>query len=1140
MNLNQPYNRDSCIDFLQTFVPGFKKDIRKAEADRLQVTEEACYLGESEVLDIAVFELTHTSSTDARVSLSMDGFKLMKASAVYRALIIYRSENNEDWRFSLMTATPDLDEEGNVVRKLSNPRRFSFFLGPNAKINTPNQFLIKGGPVKSFEDLQTRFSLEVVNKEFYKQISEKFTQLVGGTLGTGKKQKTYEPLIKLPSQSSESQINMEFGVRLIGRIIFCWFLREKKSTEGLSLMPKELLSFDATSNNSNYYHSILEPIFFEVLNKEHRGRREDYAGEPFSHIPYLNGGLFSPHEDDYYKRPNGEQSIYQNTLVVPDAWLKDLFEILETYNFTIDENTSFDEELSIDPEMLGRIFENLLAEINPETGESARKSTGSYYTPRVIVDYMVDESILLYLQEHTKIAEEKLRAVISYDLSDDEEHPLEEVEKKQIVKHLSKLKLLDPACGSGAFPIGALQKIVFVLQQIDQDGQYWLQKQLEGAHPEFRRDIEKKYSNKELNFLRKLGIIRECIFGVDIQPIATEIARLRCFLTLIVDERIDDVAENRGIKPLPNLDFKFVTANSLIDLPKIEESSDQIQMFDDREKIEDLKSVRDQYFNSYGIEREQLKTEFITKQKRLINDLVEEHDFMGLEKAILTSKLTSWEPFTHKSSPWFDPEWMFGITDGFDIVIANPPYLSEKGHKEIFRDIKNNSSLGEFYLGKMDLFYFFFHLALNLGKEPAQIAFISTDYYPTASGAKKMREDFKNRTVIRNLLDFNELKIFKSATGQHNLISILTKSCSKRFKAKTLITNRIGDATTHNIEKIVRQEDEQTSYYQIEQDNLYDGEDNFIRLRGAGDFSNPIDILLEKIKYSGLQLGGKNGICEINQGLKTNADKVFPAHVRKGLTSADVGSGIFVINDLERESLNLLSAEERFVRPFYKNSHIAPYYTFQKSSEHILYITNDNYLTDDDVNIKSHLSKFESILKSRAEVEPSGRVRLYSITRPRKQEMYINQKIVCPLWAKSNTFGYNDNDWYGATDITYITNPKFEIPILFILSILNSKLILFWLLNKGKKKGNLLELSPRPVSEIPIKKISDSEQQRYVKIVDEILNITKVDGYLNNTDLQSQVKEYERKIDTMVYELYELTPEEIEIVENSYKENVKF
>src|SRR3989339_421821 len=272
MNLQQPYNRDAFLDFIRTFLPGFAQDIRTVVTNKLQVTKNACFLGEADALDLSIFEITHSSNTDARVSLSMDGFKLMKTSAVYRALIVYRSDNSDDWRLSLMTATPDINEKGKVIQQLSNPRRFSFFLGPNAKINTPYQFLIKQGQVTHFEDLQQRFSLEVVNKEFYKQISEQFTKLVGGTLGVGKNSISCEPLLQLPSQAPKSQISLEFGVRLIGRIIFCWFLREKKSQNGLPLMPNELLSLEAISQHPHYYHSILEPIFFEMLNKEQRSR----------------------------------------------------------------------------------------------------------------------------------------------------------------------------------------------------------------------------------------------------------------------------------------------------------------------------------------------------------------------------------------------------------------------------------------------------------------------------------------------------------------------------------------------------------------------------------------------------------------------------------------------------------------------------------------------------------------------------------------------------------------------------------------------------------------------------------------------------------------------------------------------------
>lgn len=1137
MNLQNAYDRDTYLEFLRTFVPGFKQDIRDVIAEKLQVTSEAYFLGESEDLDLSVFEITHSSSADARVSLSMDGFKLMKTSATYRALIVYRSENSEDWRFSLMTATPDLDEKGKVVRKLSNPRRFSFFLGPNAKINTPKRFLIKEGPVSDFADLQNRFSLEVVNKEFYKQISEKFTQLVGGTLGTGKKQKTYEPLIKLPSQSEKSQANMEFGVRLIGRIIFCWFLREKKSKNDLSLMPKQLLSYEALSKHSNYYHSVLEPIFFEVLNKEHRSRREEFSGDPYSLIPYLNGGLFSPHEDDYYKRPNGEQSIYHNTLVIPDEWMKELFEILETYNFTIDENTSFDEELSIDPEMLGRIFENLLAEINPETGESARKSTGSYYTPRVIVDYMVDESILLYLQEHTKIPEEKLRAVISYDLSDNEEHPLAEDEKKQVVETLGKLKLLDPACGSGAFPIGALQKIVFILQQVDPDGKLWLHKQLEKAHPEFRRDIEKRYSNLELDFLRKLGVIRECIFGVDIQPIATEIARLRCFLTLIVDERIDDEVENRGIKPLPNLDFKFVTANSLIDLPKIEDSLEQTQMFDDREKIEDLKSVRDQYFNAYGIEREQLKTEFVTAQKKLIDQLVEEHGYIGVTKAELTQKLTNWEPFSHKSSGWFDPEWMFGISTGFDIVIANPPYIGEVGHKELFRSIRQHG-LSKYYQRKMDVFYFFVHLAIKLGKKESLSAFITTNYYITAQGATNLRTTLKEETCITHLINFNELKIFQSATGQHNMITIFQKGKNFQSLAFSCSTRRAGIVSEDILSAILSGKDDMTSFNNLSQDQIFEGNENYIRIEGVNNNSS-LDRIAAKMNFGSSKLGS---ITTINMGVQSGADilgkKLFERALENGYVNFDylrdndisIGSKIYI---LDSQTVGLFPRKEvqDLVKPFIKNSDISSYHVSLSGNQFYLYVDSEI-----DINAypeaKKHLSRFRQIMKAREQVNDSDKSWYWIRGSKRKFLVDTGNHIVCPYRSKTNSFGLTNGNIIGATDIYYITSPVYPNELEYILGILNSKLTYFWLYNKGKRKGDVLELCKEFLSEIPIINAPELDRRSIVSKVNRILSITQSIEYLDDSGKQSKVSEYMQELDQLIYCLYRLTPEEIEIVES--------
>lgn len=744
MQLDQPYDRETFLQFLENhFIPNFKKDLRPINTQGLPSIQKAYSLGRCKELDLQVFEFQFIGSSNKRIALTKEAFQVMRSSAIFKALAIFYSNETRDWRFSLMTATPERTDRGKVKLSYSNPKRLSFFLGPNAKTNTPTKFILKKDRIMDFDDLKSRFSIEVVNKEFYEEISRLFIQLVGGVLNKGKVKEDLKSLLKLPSMEDKSKACLEFAVRLIGRVIFCWFLREKKSNQGKSLMPNTLLSSNTVNQVPDYYHKILEPIFFEVLNKPMIMRKEEYNKEPFLSIPYLNGGLFSPHEDDFYKCLNNDyQSQFHNTLIVPDEWLKSLFAVLETYNFTIDENTSFDEELSIDPEMLGRIFENLLAEINPETGESARKNTGSYYTPRTIVDYMVDESIYFYLKNLTQIGENKLRAVISYDLNDDEENQTTDNEKQHIIDALEKVKILDPACGSGAFPIGALQKIVFILQQTDPEGQLWFKKQIKNTSPEIRRVVEREFAHKNFDYIRKLGIIRENIYGVDIQPIATEISRLRCFLTLVVDERIQEDLENRGIEPLPNLDFKFVTANTLVSLPESQKVN-QLGLFEDDKGIKELKELRDMFFNAIGIERDQLKLQFVQAQNRMFQRLIGDG---RRGHADLTTKLSTWDPFSHKSASWFDPEWMFGIKEGFDIVIANPPYIYSRNKKFTETEqvyFRNKSNL---ITHRLNTFILFIENGFSLLKEGGVLSFITPNNWLTVDSFFALRNFILDKT----------------------------------------------------------------------------------------------------------------------------------------------------------------------------------------------------------------------------------------------------------------------------------------------------------------------------------------------------------------------------------------------------------
>ncbi|MDD5769056.1 MAG: hypothetical protein PHW55_10790, partial [Methanothrix sp.] len=425
MNFKQPYNKDDFLNFIKDFLPSFDKDITDINlSNSYKAIKKAKLIGRCDELELSIFELQIEGKAEKKVYQAKEGFKLMKEYQAYKALAVYFSEDDQNWRLSLMQMVPDRSESGKIVQKFTNPRRYSFYLGPDAKTKTPEKFL--KDEVRDFDDLLSRFSVEVVNKEFYREIAKYFRRLVGGDVKFGSKTEHFEPEMTLPSvDKGDKKTFQEFAVRLIGRIIFCWFLKQKKSDKDISLLPDEYLSTKAIENNSEYYHNILEKIFFQVLNRP-VSQRSPELSNGYSKIPYLNGGLFDPHNDDYYdNQPNW-------ALKIPNKWFLELFEVLETYNFTIDENTVLDVDLSIDPEMLGRIFENLLAEINPETGESARKSTGSYYTPRPIVEYMVDQSLIQYLLTKTNTGEDKIKALVSVDESDDEKFPLSSKEKEKV------------------------------------------------------------------------------------------------------------------------------------------------------------------------------------------------------------------------------------------------------------------------------------------------------------------------------------------------------------------------------------------------------------------------------------------------------------------------------------------------------------------------------------------------------------------------------------------------------------------------------------------------------------------------------------------------------------------------------------
>jgi len=1075
-------------------------------------------IGEVRSLEMNLYEVNHRSENDPRISLSRDSFRLLAHYGIKRALILFISENSLNYRLSLVTIDLKWEEGKRVKREYSNPHRYSFILGPETKTHTPETYLIKKGRVKDFDDLKERFSLEIVNKDFYTQIAILFTKLAGGERKTGRTQLDEKGSLCLPS-TTDDKIKKEFSVRLIGRLIFCWFLKKKRSGKGFPLLPEELISSKAVTQKPGFYHNILEPLFFETLNTPIKQRKKEYQIPPWSQIPFLNGGLFMPEYHDYYQVDQLGTSKYINTLKVPDSWLKELFEIFEIYNFTIDENTSVDVELSIEPEMLGRIFENLLAEINPETGNTARKSTGSYYTPRPIVEYMVDESLKQYLFIKTNLDENKISSLLAYE---EEETNLSESEKNIVIDALDVIKIIDPACGSGAFPMGILQKMLLILQKIDPESKKWLSKKVSRIESSIvRKELQKKIEAGNWNYIHKLGIIQNSIYGVDIQSIAVDISKLRFFLSLIVDEKVDDAKENRGVDWLPNLEFKFVCANSLIGLPK---KNSQTELFEVDENIRELKKLREEYLISYGNEKISIEKKFQDIQSGMF---LRSLKWGGKDSQ--TVKLSSWNPFSNEPCEWFDPEWMFGVKDGFDIIITNPPYIGEKGHKEIFREIKKGT-LGKYYQGKMDLFYFFFHLALDIGKQNSQIAFITTNYYSTAYGAKKLRQEFKENTIIRILINFNELKIFESALGQHNMITILKKVQDKDFIAKTCITKRTGNATSTILESIVSWQDDKTDYFEVAQKDLYDGDECYIRHAGNSVISDdPIQVVLRKLKDNNELLGG---LFYINSGADITISRITGKHLEEFNGNFKENDGVFVLSNAEIGRLHLDSDEHKIAKQFIKNSDI---YSFgvKFTDDKLLYLRwedNINKYT----NIKKHLSRFKEILEDQqnryGETYP-----WFALHRPREQNIFESEKILVPYRSNQNIFGYANYPLYSSRDVFFITKRENSISLKYILALLNSKLYYIWLYHRGKRKGETLELYQKPLSEVPIKKISESEQNPFIEIVDKILSITKSSDYFENNIKKAKVREYENQIGQMVYQLYNLTDDEIEIVENFHK-----
>lgn len=843
MEFNKRYNRTEFVDFLQhKFLPeDFVVETTSIDIERqTKYIRAITKLGSSEMLDLVVYEVRHHSTQDARVGLSKEAFRFLADEWESRALVLFVPENNDaNYRFSLITIDLNETEKGRLQRIYSNPRRYSYYLGEGIAYYTPNKYLNNLGRVTSEKDLTERFSVEVLTKAFYQELSDWYAWAV----------KIIRFPNKLDDKNDDDKYNAEAAIRLVTRLIFVWFLKQKQ------LIPEEFFDEDYIRENliedfnpntkvdlfyksyeSKYYKAILQNLFFAMLNspitkegdselseRHFRSGRGDYDNNKLMRyetmfknpqlfidlanrtVPFLNGGLFDCLDDKdnkNYVDGFSDREEVKKSLVVPDylffgeevgknidlsEWYGDkkkkrvsasgIIDILKRYNFTVEENTPFDQEVSLDPELLGKVFENLLASYNPETQTTARKQTGSFYTPRDIVQYMVDESLVAHLK---RIVGEELeveyRKLISYV---DEEDLLTDAQKQQVMEAIYHCKILDPACGSGAFPVGMLQQMVHILSKLDPTNEQWKKMMLDKAVSESRtafqaesreereerlKDIENSFDENLNNpdYARKLYLIENCIYGVDIQPIAIQISKLRFFISLVVDQKTTaDPANNFGIRPLPNLEAKFVAANSLIPLAKTENNlgrTPEIIAVENK-----LKEANHKIFGAKTIRTKRKWRERLIELRAEMAERLSDNGFLATDTA---NQLASWDMFNQNTSAtFFDADWMFGVKDGFDVVIGNPPYgVSIKGdyRKAVV------SALGN--VPDYEIYYYFIECAKQFLCEYGILSYIIPNTWLFNTYAAKYRRNLFTYWMLIEVLDCTKFPIFESATVLNSII----------------------------------------------------------------------------------------------------------------------------------------------------------------------------------------------------------------------------------------------------------------------------------------------------------------------------------------------------------------------------------
>ena len=1019
-------------------------------------------------------------------------------------------DDGNHWRLSFIT-----DMRG----EKTSPKRFTFVFGdPENHYLTPvTRFMELQRKGINYENIKDAFSVEALTKQFYNDLFDWYTWALDPTSGV------YFPNNPNTTEDDRDKLDTKM-IRLITRLMFVWFIKQKDLVPDDLFNPERLehilIDFDPQSmKSSNYYQAILQNLFFATLNRpiktitynkdgnEQIERRcfaklkdkpdvkskyryeemfkisEDKILSLFEFIPFINGGLFECLDKN--KTSDGVEQAYfhdgfsRNDTVVGGHYTKRAFipnklffdpengiiSIFRRYNFTVEENSPSEQLVALDPELLGKVFENLLGVYNPETKETARNQSGSFYTPREIVNYMVDISLQAYLGDADDV-----KALFADEFEYDEsKKPFYD----EVIAKLKAIKVLDPACGSGAFPMGMLNRIVEILQNLHATGR---------------------------KFDLKLAIMENCIYGSDIQAIAAQITKLRFFISLVCDcVKNSNPDDNFGIPNLPNLETHFVTADSLIALKKPQ----QYGLFEQDviELQKKLQLVRHEHFMAKTMYQ---KAKLRVRDKQLREELIEMLKSDNVIASENAYQMAKWNPYDQNGkASFFDSEWMFGINDGFNIVIGNPPYIPLQ---------KNNGKLAKLYkpynfksfAGRGDIYCLFYEFGVNMLSRRGVLCYITSDKWMCSGYGKKLKQFFINNVYIEKLLDFAGMQLFDNVTVETNIALIRNFISSNPTKC-VLLTKSIKKEQFHSLSSYVNNHSVPMTF---------NGTDSWSIL------SSEALSLQYKINNSGPTL--KEQGISVNFGQKTGLNDAF---IITSSVRSEILSQCKTSDELERT--------KSLIKPVLRGRDIKEYYS-PLTTNYIILAYNGLYkiINEQYPTLYNYLKNFEEDLKKRGQCTdnidyyqsptkeyPGQHHWLELDNNPTLDKLneYSEEKIIWKRVGSLLRFSYSPNFVVSLDSTCYAIGNNIK----YLCCVLNSKIGHYILSKTAPRTGTgdlLISVQAINPMRVPIPSMI------YKNELERLLEIQSV-KYSDST---------QAKIDILVYLLYGLTYDEVKVVENTF------